>query len=92
MKTIDLASDVTSREEIFQLAERQNVLVRTADGKLFIVAEVDETETDDDFADEVARTRKNSALRELLASRSQEPGAYGLDEARQKLGLSPHAE
>jgi hypothetical protein len=89
MKTIDLASDSATREEIFQLAERQGVLVRTADGKLFIVAEVDDDDADEDFADEVARTRKNAALRELLAERSREPGKYTIDEVRAKLGLAP---
>jgi hypothetical protein len=86
VRTVDLASDETSREEIFQLAEEQNLLVRTAAGKLFIVAEVGDAETDD-FADEVARTRNNPELRQLLAERSREPGVLNIDEVRQKLGL-----
>lgn len=85
MKTIDLASDETSREEIFHLAEQQNVLVRTAQGKLFVVAEVGDVEND--FADEVVRTRNNPELRQLLADRSQEPGVLSIDDVRQKLGL-----
>ncbi|MGH7136260.1 MAG: type II toxin-antitoxin system RelE family toxin [Pirellulales bacterium] len=86
LKTIDLARDETSREQIFQLAEQQNLLVRTAEGKLFVVAEVGDVEHDD-FADEVARTQNNPELRELLAERSQEPGVLNIDEVRQKLGL-----
>lgn len=88
MKTIDLASNSATREEIFQLAERQGVFVRTADGKLFIVAEIEDEDVADDFADEVARTRKNTALRELLVERSREPGILTIDEVREKLGLS----
>jgi hypothetical protein len=87
MRTVDLASDETSREEIFQLAEEQNLLVRTAAGKLFIVAEVGDAETDD-FADEVARTRYHPEMRQLLAERSRESGVLSIDEVRQKLGLT----
>lgn len=92
MKTIDLATDQASIEDIFQLAERQNLFVRTPDGKVFIVAEVDADDTEDDFAHEVALTRQNTALREILAERSNEPGSYTLDQVRQKLGLSPRSE
>lgn len=87
MKTIDLASDQTTREEIFRLAEEQNVLVRTVAGKLFVVAEVGDVETDD-FADEVARTQNNPELRKLLTERSREPGILSIDDVREKLGLS----
>jgi len=80
------------RQKVFRLAECHDLLVRTADGKLFIVAEIDDAVTDEDFADEVARTRENPALRELLASRSQEPGAYSLEQVREKLGLPPAAD
>lgn len=87
MKTIDLATDQTSIEAIFQLAEHQYLFVRTPDGKVFLVTEVEDEEVANDFADEVALTRQNAALRELLTERSKEPGKYTLDEVRQKLGL-----
>ena len=92
MKTIDLATDQASIEDIFQLAEHQHLFVRTPDGKVFLVTEVEEEDAADDFADEVALTRQNAALRELLAERSKEPGKYTLDEVRQKLGLQSRAE
>jgi len=92
MKTIDLATDHTSIEDIFQLAEHQHLFVRTPDGKVFLVTEVEVEEVDDDFADEVALTRQNAALRELLAERSKEPGKYTLDQVRQKLGLHSGSE
>jgi hypothetical protein len=92
MKTIDLATDQTSIADIFQLAEHQHLFVRTPDGKVFLVTEVEDEEVADDFADEVALTRQNAALRELLTERSKEPGKYTLDEVRQKLGLQSGAE
>jgi hypothetical protein len=92
VKTIDLATNQASIEDIFQLAEHQNLFVRTPDGKVFIVAEVDPDDTEDDFAHEVALTRQNTALRELLAERSKESGTYTLDQVRQKLGLPSGSE
>jgi hypothetical protein len=92
MKTIDLAIEQASMEDIFQLAEHQNLFVRTPDGKVFIVAEIQPDEAEDDFAHEVALTRQNTALRVLLAERSKEPGKYTLEQVREKLGLTPPSE
>jgi len=92
MKTIDLATEPASMEIIFQLAERQKLFVRTPDGKVFIVAEVEPDEAEDDFAHEVALTRQNSALRALLAERSKEPGKYTLEQVREKLGLTSSSD
>jgi hypothetical protein len=92
MMTIDLATDHTSIEDIFQLAEHQRLFVRTPDGKIFLVTEVEAEEADDDFANEIALTRQNAALRELLAERSKEPGTHTLEQVRQKLGLQGGAE
>jgi hypothetical protein len=92
MKTIDLATDQTSIEDIFQLAEHQHLFVRTPDGKVFLVTEVEDEDAADDFADEVALTRQSAALRELLTERSKESGKYTLDEVRQKLGLQSEVE
>ena len=88
MKTIDLATERPSVEDILQLAEQDNLVVRTPDGKVFIVAEVDEHDDDEDFTHEVALTRHNQTLRALLAERSQEPGRHTLDQVRQKLGIT----
>ena len=92
MKTIDLATDHASIEDILQLAEQQQLFVRAPDGKVFVVAEVEADDAEDDFAHEVALTRQNRALREFLAERSKEPGKYTLDQARQKLGLTKPSE
>jgi hypothetical protein len=87
VKTIDLGSDETTRNEIFQLAEEQNLLVRTAAGRLFVVAEVGHASAED-FADEVVRTRSHPELHQLLAERSQEPGVLDLNQVRDELGLN----
>jgi hypothetical protein len=73
VKTIDLATAPTSIEEIFHLAGQQHLFVHTPDGKVFIVAAVEPDDAGDTFANEVARTRHNAALRVLLAERSQAP-------------------
>ena len=51
------------------------------------VAEVLAEDSETNFSDEIALTRKNLVLRQLLAERSREPGIYTIDEAREKLGL-----
>lgn len=88
MKTIDLSTKHISIEEVLDLAQQTQLLVRTPAGKIFVVAEVDPDEDDDDFAQEVAFTRQNKALMALLRERSQEPGRYTLAQVREKLGLA----
>jgi len=89
MKTIDLTAAPPRTEDILQLAERDHLVVRTPDGKAFLITEVDDAEdADEDFALEVALTRGNKALRELLRERSREPGRYTLEQVRQELGLA----
>jgi hypothetical protein len=92
MKTVDLSAKQASIDEILRLAERQNLLVRTGEGKVFLVAEVDPDDTEDDFAHEVALSRQNRALRELLSQRSAEAGKYSIAQAREKLGLAAPPE
>jgi hypothetical protein len=89
MKDIDLAAAPSRTEDILQLAEHEHLVVRTPAGKVFLITEVgDGDHADQEFAEEVALTRVNKALRQLLAERSREPGKYSLDEVREKLGLT----
>lgn len=89
MKMIDLANADVTIAHILSLAEQESVLIRTASGKAFVVAEVPAHDaSEDDFAHEVPLTRVSPPLRELLCARSNEPAAYTLTEVRQKLGLS----
>ncbi len=79
MKTIDLTTETLTLTKLLQLAGEENVILRTPEGRAFVLAEID------DFADEVARTARNGALMELLDERSKESAAYSLSEARRKL-------
>jgi hypothetical protein len=88
MKTITISTTTQTFNEILTLAEAQNILIRTPDGRVFLVAEIEEGDTDDTFAHEVALTRQNTELMELLAARSNEPGRYSSDQVREKLGLN----
>jgi hypothetical protein len=88
MKTIELTRGTTSVEELFQLAHGQNVLVRTPEGNLFVIAELEISDEEDDFADDVARTRQNSELLALLDERSRDTSRISAEEARRHLGLS----
>jgi hypothetical protein len=89
MKDIDLAAAPTRTEDMLQLAEHDQLVVRTPAGKVFLITEVNGgEEADEAFEQEVALTRANKALRQVLAERSREPGRYSLDEVREKLGLT----
>lgn len=87
MKTIELSHNSTSIEELFQLADQQNVLVRTAEGKVFVIAEVEVDEAFDEVADEVAATRQNREVMGVLAERSRDRSRIASDEVRKRLGL-----
>ncbi|HPM81422.1 MAG TPA: hypothetical protein PLF81_12020 [Candidatus Anammoximicrobium sp.] len=90
MKTIELTAAPPRTEDVLQLAEGDSLVVRTPNGKSFLIAEMDRRDdAEDDFAQEVALARGNRALRELLAERSREPGRYSLEQVREKLGLRP---
>jgi hypothetical protein len=75
-------------EELLDLAREDSVIIRMPDGKVFYIVELDGIHNDgDDFAEEIARTRRNKALMTLLAERSKEPGKYTLAKVRELLGL-----
>ena len=80
MKTIDLSASNPTLSEVLDLAGSDNIVLRTTDGREFVLAEVD------DFDQEVALVRKNSELMEFLAQRSKEGKRYSLDEVKARLG------
>lgn len=81
MKTIDLTREILSLGELLDSAGRENVILRTADGREFLLAEMD------DFEREVGLVRQNQELMELLEQRSRAERTYTLDQAREALGL-----
>jgi hypothetical protein len=79
MKAIDLANSSPSLSEVLELAGEENIVLRTLEGRTFVLAEID------DFAEEVALTRQNEALMQLLDSRSKEETTFTLDQVRKQL-------
>jgi len=81
MKTIDLATSAPSLPDLLNLASEENVILRAADGREYVLAEVDE------FEREVALVRQNQELMEFLDQRSRPSKTYTIDEARKLLGI-----
>jgi hypothetical protein len=81
VKTIDLALPFPSLGELLELAGQDNVILRTPEGREFVLAELD------DFAQEIALVRQNESLVELLAERSRETTKHSLSQVREQLGL-----
>jgi hypothetical protein len=79
MKAIDLAAHAPTLADVLALAEEENVILRTCEGRQFVLAEID------DFADEVARVTQNKGLMQLLHERSAEKPRFTLAEARAEL-------
>lgn len=80
MKTVDLTTS-SNLKDLLDLAGKETVLLKTPEGREFILAEVD------DLDDEVASVRQNRELLDFLDQRSREKGALSLDQARRQLGL-----
>jgi hypothetical protein len=81
MKTVDLATELPTLQEILDLAGEENLILRTPDGREFVLAEVD------DFDKEVELVRQHRELMEFLDQRSRETKTITLSQVREKLGL-----
>lgn len=81
MKVVNLEKSAPTVKQLISFARKQNVLLRTAEGQEFVLAEID------DFAQEVSLVRRNKDLMRLLAKRSKEKETYSLAEVKQRLGL-----
>jgi len=82
MKTVELLSEAApSLEELLELAEQESLLLKTPDGREYILSEVD------DLSQEIEQIRDNPELMEFLDHRSQEKERFSLDQVKQKLGL-----
>jgi hypothetical protein len=82
MKAIDLAATSPTLAEILRLAGEDNLVLKTAEGRQFVLAEVD------DFADEIRLVRNNQSLMQLLNERSKESAKYSLKQVREELNRS----
>lgn len=65
MKTIDIGMATPSLQQLLELASGGTLILRAADGKEFLLAEVD------DLALEVAVVRQQPELMEFLAERQR---------------------
>jgi len=81
MKTVDLTTQLATLEEVLSLAGQENVVLRTKEGREYVVAELD------DFDRELELLRQNEELTEFLARRSRDEPTFSLDEVRRELGL-----
>jgi hypothetical protein len=81
MKVIELTGRKPSLESLLTQAGEENLILKTAEGREFVLAEVD------DFEREVALVRQNKALMALLDRRSRQKGKLSLDQVKQELGL-----
>jgi hypothetical protein len=81
MKTIDLACDSPSLPALLDMASEDNVILRTEDGREYVLAEID------DFEREVALVRRNQELMEFLDQRSELGQTHTIEQARKILEI-----
>jgi len=81
MKTIQIGPAAPNLQDLLKLADDDNLILKTNDGREYVLAEVD------DFDREIALVRQNNELTELLNERSREKNISSLPQARRKLGI-----
>ena len=82
MKTVELTTIAPALAELLDLAGEETLLLKTPEGREFVLAEVDDLDT------EIALIRQNEELMTLLAERSREKKTYTLEQVREQLGLA----
>lgn len=82
MKTIKVSKQSRALNALLKRARSENVILRSAEGKEFILAEID------DFNREIELTRQNKQLMKLLESRAKQKTTVSLDETKRRLDLS----
>ncbi|MBC6481197.1 MAG: hypothetical protein GDA56_28945 [Hormoscilla sp. GM7CHS1pb] len=83
MKTIDLSRTVPTLSDILVLAGEDTIILKTTEGREFVLAEVD------DFAREVELVAQNEELMQFLEQRSKEAKRYTLSQVREQLNNKP---
>jgi len=79
MKAIDLSTTSASLADVLRLAAEENVVLKTAEGRRFVLAEID------DFGEEVPAASQNKDLMKLHDGRSKETKTFTLSEVRKQL-------
>jgi hypothetical protein len=80
VKTIDISPAVSVQALLAQAAQ-ENLILKTDDGREFVLAEVDQ------FDREIELTRQNRELMQKLDERGKEVASVSLREAREKLAI-----
>jgi hypothetical protein len=85
VKTIHLTQQSLNVADLIALAKQETVLLVTADGQEFLLAEAD------DFEQEVAQLRSSQSFQAFLTARSLSQPRYSLEEIEQEIDqeLSP---
>lgn len=81
MRTITVSRRARSVNALLKRARRENVILRSPEGKEYILAEID------DFHREIELTRQNKALMKFLDARAQQTETVSLEDARTRLGV-----
>jgi phosphoserine phosphatase len=82
MKIIDVSIDSTALISLLTEAKQENIILRTADGLEFILAEIN------NFDKEIDLTRQNQELMAFLDDRGQQTKTISAAEVRARLGLT----
>ncbi len=81
MKTIPVSKRSRGINVLLKRARRENVILRSADGGKFLLAELD------DFDREIELARGNKALMRLLDARARQSPALSLGTVKTQLGI-----
>lgn len=81
MRTLTIPRRAKGINALLQKARRHNLILRSPDGREFILAEVDE------FNREIGLTRQNKQLMTFLAQRAKQNQTVPLNEAKKQLGI-----
>jgi hypothetical protein len=82
MRTVDVLSGTSPcLHELLELADEESLLLKTSDGKEFMLSDVD------DLSQEIQEIWNNPELLGFLGERSHEKETSSLDEVNRKLGL-----
>ena len=82
MKTIKVSRQAKTLNALLKRARRENVILRSAEGEEFILAEID------DFNREIELTRQNKQLMKLLDSRARQEETFSLEETKRQLDIA----
>lgn len=82
MKVVEIPSEANDVNALLDQARQEDLIVRLADGSEFMLVAVDE------FDRELAVTRRNKKLMELLEARARETETVPLADVKRQLGLN----